>query len=90
MVSSENFCLTNRASSPARAARSAGLPFCLSTVSLCSLSEVTAAAGSEHLWFQLYVIRDRPFMRDLLETALALGVRTLSGSRLITETSAPP
>jgi L-lactate dehydrogenase (cytochrome) len=61
----------------ARAAKAAGIPFCLSTVSLCSLSEVAQAAGHAHLWFQLYVIRDRSFMRDLLATAKALGVQAL-------------
>jgi L-lactate dehydrogenase (cytochrome) len=61
----------------ARAARTAGIPFCLSTVSLCSLAEVVKAAGSEHVWFQLYVIRDRAFMRDLLATAQAAGVQAL-------------
>lgn len=52
----------------ARAANKAGLPFTLSTVSLCSLTEVAAATDGP-LWFQLYVIRDRGFMRDLLATA---------------------
>ena len=61
----------------ARAAKAAGIPFCLSTVSLCSLAEVVQAAGNEHVWFQLYVLRDREFMRDLLSTAQALGVKTL-------------
>jgi L-lactate dehydrogenase (cytochrome) len=64
----------------ARAALAAGIPFCLSTVSLCSLSEVAKNAGAQrpqHLWFQLYVIRDRAFMRDVLQTAKELGVRTL-------------
>ena len=61
----------------ARAARTVGIPFCLSTVSLCSLAEVVKAAGSEHVWFQLYVIRDRAFMRDLLATAQAAGVQAL-------------
>src|ERR1700733_10609719 len=37
----------------ARAAKAAGIPFCLSTVSLCSLNEVVQAAGSAHVWFQL-------------------------------------
>lgn len=64
------------------AAATAGIPFCLSTVSLCSLTEVARSLGggdegSAHLWFQLYVIRDRAFMRDLLQTAKALKVRTL-------------
>ncbi|HWM67607.1 MAG TPA: FMN-dependent L-lactate dehydrogenase LldD [Steroidobacteraceae bacterium] len=61
----------------ARAAKAAGIPFCLSTVSLCSLNEVVRAAGNEHVWFQLYVLRDRAFMRDLLATAQAAGVKTL-------------
>src|SRR3977135_2596616 len=61
----------------ARAAKTAGIPFCLSTVSLCSLSEVVRAAGSDHVWFQLYVIRDRAFMRDLIANAQAAGVRAL-------------
>ncbi len=61
----------------ARAARAAGIPFCLSTVSLCSLREVVEAAGNEHVWFQLYVLRDREFMRDVLSTAQGLGVKTL-------------
>jgi L-lactate dehydrogenase (cytochrome) len=61
----------------ARAAHAAGIPFTLSTVSLCSLSEVASGAGAERLWFQLYVIRDRAFMRDVLQTAKELGVHTL-------------
>jgi len=61
----------------ARAARAAGIPFTLSTVSLCSLTEVVRASDSEHVWFQLYVMRDRAFMRDLLATAQSLGVQTL-------------
>jgi L-lactate dehydrogenase (cytochrome) len=61
----------------AKAAKAAGIPFCLSTVSLCSLAEVAQTAGNAHLWFQLYVIRDRSFMRDLLATAKALGVQAL-------------
>ncbi len=54
----------------ARAAERAGVPFCLSTVSACSLAEVQRAV-SKPLWFQLYMIRDRAFMRDLLAQASA-------------------
>lgn len=61
----------------ARAAHDAGVPFCLSTVSICPLAEVISEAGAAHVWFQLYVIRDRAFMRDLLATAKAAGIRTL-------------
>lgn len=60
----------------ARAAHAAGVPFSLSTVSVCPLAEV-APVARDLLWFQLYVIRDRAFMRDLLATAAAQGVRTL-------------
>src|SRR5688572_31517537 len=49
----------------ARAAEAAGVPFCLSTMSACSLAEV-ARATKQPPWFQLYMIRDRAFMRDLL------------------------
>jgi L-lactate dehydrogenase (cytochrome) len=59
----------------ARVAQKVGIPFTLSTVSICSLREVTAAAGP--IWFQLYVIRDRAFMRDLLATAREGGARAL-------------
>jgi L-lactate dehydrogenase (cytochrome) len=61
----------------ANAAFAAGIPFCLSTVSLCSLSELARGAGVQRLFFQLYVIRDRAFMHDVLRTAKDLGVRTL-------------
>ena len=49
----------------ARAAAAANVPFCLSTVSLCPLAEVRQGSGKP-LWFQLYMIRDRGFMRELL------------------------
>lgn len=54
----------------ARAAARAGVPFCLSTVSACPLAEV-APASPTPLWFQLYMTRDRAFMRDLLALAHA-------------------
>jgi L-lactate dehydrogenase (cytochrome) len=52
------------------AAQKAGVPFTLSTVSVCPLSEV-AAAASRPFWFQLYMIRDRGFMREFLAQAVA-------------------
>jgi len=52
----------------ARAAEGAGIPFCLSTVSACPLDEV-ARGTSTPFWFQLYMIRDRGFMRELLQQA---------------------
>ena len=54
----------------ARAACGAGIPFTLSTVSICSVEEV-AQSCSAPIWFQLYVIRDRGFMRDMLARAKA-------------------
>ncbi|MDV3456951.1 FMN-dependent L-lactate dehydrogenase LldD [Sphingomonas sp. HF-S4] len=60
----------------ARAAEKAGIPFCLSTVSACPLGEV-AKATSVPFWFQLYMIRDRGFMADLLDQARAAGCNAL-------------
>jgi L-lactate dehydrogenase (cytochrome) len=60
----------------ATAAAAKNIPMCLSTVSVCSLEEV-AAASSAPLWFQLYVIRDRGFMRDLIAKAKALNCGAL-------------
>src|SRR3954453_21086781 len=53
-----------------RAAQAAGIPFCLSTMSICSIEDV-AAAVDRPFWFQLYVMRDRGFVRDLIERAKA-------------------
>ena len=52
----------------AKAAQRAGIPFTLSTVSACSLTEVTRGVGAP-VWFQLYMIRDRTFMSELLTQA---------------------
>ena len=60
----------------ARAAATAGVPFTLSTVSVCAIAEVQAASSAP-IWFQLYVLKDRGFMRDALERAQAAGVETL-------------
>ena len=54
----------------ARAARDAGVPFCLSTMSICSIEQVRAALGTP-FWFQLYVMRDRGFTQSLIERARA-------------------
>jgi L-lactate dehydrogenase (cytochrome) len=54
----------------ARAAEAAGIPFTLSTVSACALEEVMGAVAAP-IWFQLYMIRDRSFVRDLLARATA-------------------
>jgi len=60
----------------AKAAASRGVPFTLSTVSVCAIEEV-APAIDRPMWFQLYVLRDRGFMKDALERAKAAGVKTL-------------
>lgn len=54
----------------ARAAQAAGVPFCLSTVSICSLEEVVAKTG-QPIWQQLYMIKDRGFMAAFLERITA-------------------
>jgi L-lactate dehydrogenase (cytochrome) len=53
-----------------RAAQDAGIPFCLSTLSICSIEDV-AAAVTKPFWFQLYVMKDRGFVRALIERAIA-------------------
>ena len=60
----------------ARAAAVKGVPFTLSTVSVCAIREVQDASSAP-IWFQLYVLKDRGFMRDALERAQAAGVTTL-------------
>jgi L-lactate dehydrogenase (cytochrome) len=52
----------------AKAACRAGIPFTLSTVSVCSIEEVARSCDAP-IWFQLYVIRDRGFMREMLARA---------------------
>ena len=53
-----------------------GIPFTLSTVSVCPIEEVTSAI-QRPMWFQLYVLRDRGFMKNALERAKAAGCSTL-------------
>ena len=54
----------------AQAAEAAGIPYTLSTMSICSIEDV-AAATAKPFWFQLYVIRDRGFTKDILARAQA-------------------
>ncbi len=54
----------------ARAAAAAGIPFCLSTVSICSIEDLRSA-GVAPFWFQLYLMRDRGFNQDLIARARA-------------------
>lgn len=60
----------------AKAAAAKGIPFTLSTVSVCPIEEV-ASAIDRPMWFQLYVLKDRGFMKNALERAQAAGVKTL-------------
>jgi L-lactate dehydrogenase (cytochrome) len=60
----------------AKAAANKRVPFCLSTVSVCSIEEV-ASQSKQAIWFQLYVLKDRGFMKNALERAKAAGVTTL-------------
>lgn len=53
-----------------------GIPFCLSTVGICSIEEL-AAQGGRPFWFQLYVIRDRNYARKLMQRAKRAGCKTL-------------
>ena len=53
-----------------RAAHEAGIPFTLSTMSICSIEDV-AQAVDKPFWFQLYVMKDRGFARSLIERAAA-------------------
>jgi L-lactate dehydrogenase (cytochrome) len=53
-----------------RAAHAAGIPFTMSTLSICSIEDVAAAVGKA-FWFQLYVMKDRGFARSLIERAAA-------------------
>jgi L-lactate dehydrogenase (cytochrome) len=59
-----------------RAARKANIPYVISTVSLCPLEEIIRDSGCD-VWFQLYVLKDRGFMRHALQHAQALGVTKL-------------
>jgi L-lactate dehydrogenase (cytochrome) len=53
-----------------RAAQAAGIPFTQSTMSICSIEEI-AAAVQKPFWFQLYVMKDRGFIKSLIERAIA-------------------
>jgi L-lactate dehydrogenase (cytochrome) len=60
----------------ARAAQAFGVPYTLSTVSICSLEDVRAAVARP-FWFQFYLMKDRGFAADLIERAKAVGTSTL-------------
>ena len=60
----------------AEAANEAGVPFCMSTMSVCSIEQV-AEATKRPFWFQVYVIRDRGFIADLIARAKAANCSAL-------------
>ena len=60
----------------AQAANDAGIPYTMSTMSICSIEDVAEATGKP-FWFQLYVIRDRGFSKDILERAIKAKCNTL-------------
>jgi L-lactate dehydrogenase (cytochrome) len=53
----------------ARAAKKFGIPFTLSTMSICSIEDVSKGTDGHPFWFQLYVMRDRDFIERLIERA---------------------
>lgn len=61
----------------AMAARDFGVPFTLSTMSVCSIEDVAQATGGHPFWFQLYLMRDRAFMERLMERARVAGCSAL-------------
>ena len=61
----------------ARAAKEFGVPFTLSTMSICSLEDVAEGTGRHPFWFQVYVIRDRGFIERLIERARAANCSAL-------------
>ncbi|OUM01405.1 alpha-hydroxy acid oxidase [Variovorax sp. JS1663] len=61
----------------ARAAKAFGIPFTLSTMSICSLEDIAENTDRHPFWFQLYVMRDRDFIERLIERARAANVSAL-------------
>ncbi len=61
----------------ARAAKAFGIPFTLSTMSICSLEDIAEATDRHPFWFQLYVMKDRNFIERLIERARAANVSAL-------------
>ncbi|HTO33839.1 MAG TPA: alpha-hydroxy acid oxidase [Pararhizobium sp.] len=60
----------------AKAAEAFGVPFTLSTMSICSIEDV-ASVTTKPFWFQLYVMRDREFVKNLIDRAKAAGCSAL-------------
>ena len=61
----------------ARAAKAFGVPFTLSTMSICSIEDVAAGTDKHPFWFQLYVMRDRGFIERLIDRAKAANCSAL-------------
>jgi L-lactate dehydrogenase (cytochrome) len=61
----------------ARAAMRFGVPFALSTMSICSIEDVSRATNRHPFWFQLYVMKDRGFIERLMDRASAAGCPAL-------------
>ena len=61
----------------ARAAKKFGIPFTLSTMSICSIEDVSQGTGGHPFWFQLYVMRDRDFIERLIDRAKAANCSAL-------------
>ncbi len=61
----------------ALAAKAFGIPFTLSTMSICSMEDVAAATNRHPFWFQVYVLRDREFIERLIDRAKAANCSAL-------------
>jgi L-lactate dehydrogenase (cytochrome) len=61
----------------ARAAKKFGVPFTLSTMSICSIEDVAKGTDNHPFWFQLYVMRDRDFIERLIDRAKAANCSAL-------------
>ena len=59
------------------AAKKFGIPFTLSTMSICSLEDIAEATGRHPFWFQLYVMKDRDFIERLIDRAKAANCSAL-------------
>ena len=61
----------------ARSAKKFGIPFTLSTMSICSIEDIAKETGNHPFWFQLYVMRDRDFIERLIDRAKVAGCSAL-------------
>lgn len=61
----------------ARAALAQGIPYTMSTMSICSLEDIAEATGNAPFWFQLYTLKDNDFVDDILDRARQAGVDVL-------------